>query len=41
MSPLLVVKVVGVALLTFVLCHYMQMPWGIVTGAAIAMIVLP
>jgi hypothetical protein len=41
MSPLVIVKVVGVALATFVFVHFQGMPWGIISGAALAMIVLP
>jgi hypothetical protein len=41
MSPLLVIKIVGVCLATFVFVHFQGIPWGIISGAALAMIVLP
>lgn len=41
MSPLLILKIVGVCLATFVLCHYLGIPYGLLGGTSIAMLFLP
>ena len=41
MSPLTAIKVAGVALVTFLLVHSLGMPYGLLWGAGVAMIVLP
>ena len=35
------IKIAGVALATFLLVRALGMPWGLLWGAALAMIVLP
>ena len=41
MSTLLILKIVGVALATFLFVHSMGMPYGLLAGAATAMLFLP
>ena len=36
-----VLKIVGVCLGTFVFVHYQGVPWGLLSGASLAMIILP
>ena len=35
------IKIAGVALATFLFVHFQGLPWGLLSGAALAMIVLP
>ena len=41
MTPMLIIKVVGVVLLGAVFIHFMGMPWGLAAIAGLACIVLP
>lgn len=41
MNPLLILKIVGVCLATFVFVHFQGLPFGLLSGAALAMITLP
>lgn len=41
MNALTAIKIIGIALLAAVAIHIQGMPWGLVTTAGIACIVLP
>lgn len=41
MSPLTIIKLVGVVLFGAVFIHLWAMPWGLVATAALACVVLP
>ncbi len=36
-----IIKIFGVALAAFLFVHYQGLPWGLLSGAALAMIILP